>query len=152
MIDMDDLIGDEDFFQPMTVWRRRIAYDGNGSPEWVPILVAPAPSGSIQSGANPELLRQQDMASTANMITIYTGFRLLCEGDTDGAIIGPEAIAETDDYGNQITPNCPTQFKADIVMYHGSPYEVFLVNDWTDYGDGFVAAIARMVSSAQARL
>ena len=32
MIDLDDLIDDDDFFQPMTVWRRQKTYDANGLP------------------------------------------------------------------------------------------------------------------------
>ena len=44
------------------------------------------------------------------------------------------------------------QAKSDIVMYKGTPFEVFLVNDWTDYGNGFVCAIARQISSGQAGL
>ena len=148
MIDMDDLVGDPDFFQPMTVYRREIVYT-NGKPSWTPIVWSPSPSASIQSGANPELLREQDRATTANMITVYTDFRLVCEGDTWGGTTDPEAVAETDAFGNEILPNA-TQFKPDIVFYKGTPYEVFLVNDWTDYGAGFVTAIARQVSSASA--
>lgn len=152
MIDMDDLLGDPDFFQPMTVYRRAVSYGTDGVPTWMPTLIDPTPSASIQSGANPELLRQTDLATTANLITIYTDFRLASEGDTSGYVQNPEATATTDSYGNQILPAGISHLKADIVMYKGSPYEVFLVNDWTDYGAGFVAAIARMVSSAQAGL
>lgn len=151
MIDMDDLVGDPDFFQPMTVYRRVVTMPA-GLPVWTPTLVVPSPSASIQSGANPELLREADRATTGNLITIYTDFRLATEGDTSGYTQNPEAIATTDRWGNQSLPDGVTQTKADIVMYKGTPYEVFLVNDWTDYGAGFVCAIARQISSGQAGL
>ena len=151
MIDMDDLVGDPDFFQPMTVYRRLISYSA-GQPVWTPTLIAPTPNASIQSGANPELLREADRATTANLITIYTDFRLACEGDTSGYVQNPEAIAATDRWGNQVLPAGAEQAKSDIVMYKGTPFEVFLVNDWTDYGNGFGCAIARQISSGQAGL
>ena len=149
MIDMDDLVGDPDFFKPVSVYRRVVSYV-DGQPVWTPTLVAPSPSASIQSGANPELLREADRATTANLITIYTDFRLAAEGDTSGYTQNPEATATVDRWGNQVLPVGAEQTKADIVMYHGTPFEVFLVNDWTDYGAGFVCAIARQISSGQA--
>lgn len=152
MIDMDDLLGDDDFFQEMTVYRRQIGYAGNGAPQWTPELISPAPSASIQSGANPETVRDQNLATTAGLITIYTDFRLMSEGDTVGLTQNPEATATTDAYGNPILPPGVVQFKPDIVVYHGDPYEVFLVQDWTDYGAGFIQALARKVSSAQTAL
>lgn len=149
---MDDLIGDDDFFQPMAVYRRAIQIGKDGKEATTPNQIVPSPSGSIQSGANPELLRLPDMATSANMITIYTDFRLLCEGDTFGYRQNPEALAQTDAFGNQITPFGSGKVKADIVVYHGTPFEVFLVQDWTDYGAGFIAAVARQISSAQAAI
>ncbi len=152
MIDMDDLVGDLDFFQPMTVYRRQISYASSGAPQWTPVPVTPTPAASIQSGANPETVRDQNLSTTAGLITIYTGFRLMSEGDTTGLTQSPEGIAATDAFGNPILPPDVAQFKPDIVMYGGDPYEVFLVQDWTAYGNGFIQALARKVSSAQTAL
>lgn len=152
MIDMDDLVGDDDFFQAMTVYRRAVSYNGSGAPVWTPVLIAPSPLASIQSGANPETVRDQNLATTANMITVYTDFRLMSEGDTFGLTQNPEATATTDAFGNQILPYGVMTYKPDIIMYHGDPFEVFLVQDWTDYGAGFIQALARKISSAQSGL
>lgn len=152
MIDLDDLIDDDDFFQTMTVWRRQKTYDANGLPVDNFSFIQPQPSGSIQSGANPELLRQADMATTADCVTVYSAFRLFSEGDTFGNPPRPDGLAQTDDLGNPITPSGATEYRPDVVMYKGNPYEVFLVNDWTDYGAGFVAAIAKRITTAAAQL
>ncbi|MBY0393094.1 MAG: hypothetical protein K2Q27_07500 [Novosphingobium sp.] len=150
MIDMDDLIGDDDFFQPMTIWRRRITYDTNGSEVVVPTVIIPNPLGSIQSGANPEMLRQANLTTAEDLITIYTAFRLYREGefisDTPPPIIGPVAA---DVYGNAIEPSDLERYKADTVVFQGDVYQVFLVQDWTAYGAGFVEALARKVSRGQ---
>lgn len=152
MIDMDDLLGDSDFFQPMDVWRRAITFDNNGNPVDSGSWVAPRPLASLQSGANPELARLVDMTSTSNLITIYTSFSLYSEGDTLGAGEDPQGTVATDSYGNPILPPGFQQFRSDTVMYHGDPYQVFLVQDWTDYGSGFVAALARKITMGQASI
>ncbi|WP_298165107.1 hypothetical protein [Novosphingobium sp.] len=150
MIDMDELVGDDDFFQPMTVWRRQITYDSNGSEVLVPTLISPAPLGSIQSGANPEMLRQANLTTVEDLITIYTAFRLYREGDFTSATgplpVGPVA---TDSYGNAILPDDLERFKSDTVVFQGDVYQVFLVQDWTTYGAGFVEALARKVNRGQ---
>lgn len=149
MIDMDELVGDDDFFQPMTVWRRPITYDTNGAEVIAPTLISPAPLGSIQSGANPEMLRQANLTTVEDLITIYTAFRLYREGEFTSAtppIIGPIA---TDTYGNAIEPSDLQRYKADTVVFQGDVYQVFLVQDWTAYGAGFVGALARKVSRGQ---
>ena len=150
MLDMDDLIGDPDFFQPMTIWRRQITYGGNGVETAAPALINPAPLGSIQSGANPEMLRQADLTSVENLITIYTDCRLYAEGASTSATPPlPFGPVQTDLYGNAVIPTDLVQFKSDIVVFLGDVYEVFLVQDWTTYGAGFIAALARKVSRGQ---
>lgn len=150
MIDMDDLVGDEDFFQPMTIWRRRVTHDTGGKEVVVPVVIIPNPLGSIQSGANPEMLRQANLTTAEDLITIYTAFRLYREGEctssTPPPVIGPAA---TDAYGNVIEPNDLQRYKADTVVFQGDVYQVFLVQDWTAYGAGFVEALARKVSRGQ---
>lgn len=150
MLDMDDLIGDDDFFQPMTIWRRQITYAGNGVETTAPSLITPSPLGSIQSGANPEMLRLADMTSVENLITIYTDFRLYTEGTSSSATPPlPFGPVQTDIYGNAVIPTDMVQFKSDIVVFLGDIYEVFLTQDWTTYGEGFVEALARKVSRGQ---
>ena len=68
MIDVDDLVEDPDFAQPMTVYRRKYTTGAN----YIIGLVTPNPWGSIQSGANPELVRGSDFAVAGNLITIHT--------------------------------------------------------------------------------
>lgn len=150
MIDMDELIGDDDFFQPLTIWRRLITHDTDGKEVIVPTLISPAPLGSIQSGANPEMLRQANLTTVEDLITIYTAFRFYREGEftsTTGPLpFGPVA---TDTYGNAIEPTDLDRFKADTVVFQGDVFQVFLVQDWTTYGAGFVAALAHRVSRGQ---
>lgn len=153
MIDIDDLMGDPDFGGVMTVYRRQRITGSNGIATATPVPIDPAPWASIQSGANAELLRQSDYATAANVITVYTEFRLMESGSASGLDnLGPEGKATVDDYGNQILPPSATAFMADIVMYHGDPYEVFLVQDWSDYGQGFIEALCRKVTASEAAL
>lgn len=150
MIDMDDLLGDDDFFQPMTIWRRRITYDTNGAEVIVPTVIIPSPLGSIQSGANPEMLRQANLTTVEDLITIYTAFRLYREGEfTSATPPSPIAPVATDAYGNAVLPSDLVRYKADAVVFQGDVYQVFLVQDWTAYGAGFVEALARKVSRGQ---
>lgn len=150
MIDMDELVGDDDFFQPMTIWRRQITYDTNGAEIIVPTLISPAPLGSIQSGANPEMLRQANLTTVEDLITIYTAFRFYREGEfTSGTGPLPFGPVATDTYGNAIEPTDLERFKSDTVVFQGDVYQVFLVQDWTTYGAGFVEALARKVSRGQ---
>lgn len=152
MIDMDDLIGDSDFFQGIVVYRRPQTIGSNGLVSGAPVAIDPSPTGSVQSGANPDLLRTMDYAVTADVITVYTDFQLLQSGTTFGVAQNPTATATTDAYGNQILPDGAEAYQADIVFWHGDPYEVILVQDWSDYGAGFVEAVCAKISSAQAGL
>lgn len=150
MIDMDDIIGDDDFFQPMTIWRRQITYDVNGIEVTVPTQISPSPLGSIQSGANPEMLRQADLTTAEDIITIYTSFRLYREGEATSVTPPlPFGSIATDLYGNAVLPGDLTQFKSDTIVFQGDVYQVFLVQDWTSYGAGFIEALARKVSRGQ---
>lgn len=148
MIDVDDIVEDPDFAQPMVVYRRKYTI----GPAYIIGLVKDAPWGSIQSGANKDLVRQSDLATTDQLITIYSKFRFLPEGATYNVNQAPEAKAVTDAYGNQILGSDVLKFKADIVMWHGDPYEVFMVQDWSDYGTGFTNVICRKISMGEAAI
>lgn len=152
MIDMDDLMGDPDFFQEIIVYRRQQNISDGGVVFGDPVQILPSPFGSIQSGANPELLRGTDYAVSSDMITVYTDFLLLESGTTSGQRQNATGTASTDAYGNQILPLGAGAFQADIVFWHGDPYEVFQVQDWADYGAGWIEAVCVKVSSAQAGL
>lgn len=152
MIDLDDLIGDDMFFEPMTVWRRQVVYDANGKPSDLFAFVDPQPFGSVQSGANPDLVRGTDYATSAALITVYTAFRLYREGDMTGTAPTPDGQVPTDSYGNALIAAGAGEYRADVIMFHGDPYEVFLVNDWTDYGTGFVQAVAHKITASSAAL
>ena len=92
------------------------------------------------------------MATSADLITVYTAFSLFCEGDATNAPQNPQGAVQTDGFGNAITPARAVEYRADVIMHHGMPYEVFLVNDWTDYGAGFIAALARRITAVAAQL
>ena len=148
MIDVDDIIEDPDFAQPMTVYRRQYT---SGASYTVGVM-SPNPWGAIQSGINKDLLRTSDYATTDKFITVYTKFPFLAEGSTFNVNQAPEAKAVTDIYGNQIVQAGSVKFKADIVFWHGDPYEVFAIQDWTDYGTGYVAVACRKISMSETGL
>ena len=148
MIDVDDLVEDPDFAQPMTIYRRQYMIGAN----YTVGVIQPEPWGAIQSGINKDLVRQSDYSSTDKFITVYTKFRFLPEGATFNVNQAPEAKAVTDIYGNQILPNGAVKYKADIVFWHGDPYEVFSIQDWTDYGAGFVSVACRKISMSETGL
>lgn len=148
MIDVDDLVEDPDFAQALTVYRRKYTVGA----AYVTGLVTPNPWGAVQSGANADLIRMSDMAITDKYITVYSKFRFLAEGSTFNVNTGVEAKAITDIYGNQILPADALKFKADIIYWHGDPYEVFSIQDWTDYGTGFTSVTCRKISMGEAGL
>lgn len=153
MFGMDELMGDRDFFMPMQVWRRTITYDPVGNAVDTGSFISPAPYGCIQSGANPEVLRQADMAVAENLISIVTSFRLTGDGDktNEGA---PQVVAQpaADLYGNIAVATGRIEYRADVILWRGDPFEIVLVQDWTHAGNGFVEAVARKVSRGQAAL
>jgi len=148
MIDVDDIVSDPDFAEPIQVFRRQYtnggAYDINA--------ISPQPWAAVQSGVNKDLLRATDYAMTDKFITVYSQFNLYPEGATFNQDQSPEAMAETDAYGNQIFSSNPMKYKADIVFWHGDPYEVFSLQDWTDYGTGYVCAVCRKITMGEAGL
>ena len=144
MIDIDDIIEDPDFAQPITIYRRQY-----GAPLG---LITPQPWGSIQSGANKDLVRGSDFSVTDKFITVYARFRFLPEGATFNLNSAPLGLAVTDAYGNQVLPSDYVRFMADVVFWHGDPYEVFSLQDWTDYGVGYVAVVCRKITMGEAGL
>lgn len=146
MIDLSDLCDDPDFAQPLMIVRRVETVGSNGVATGTPTTVSPAPMGSVQSGANPDLLRGTDLATADNLITVYTKFRLRMEGSTTNY------SGSTDAYGNPVPGVGSQTFQADIVYYNGDPYQVIALQDWAAYGAGFVAAICKQVNSGQAAL
>lgn len=151
MIDLSDLCDDPDFGQPLSIVRRleMVGYDGVTRSQSAPIT--PAPYGSIQSGANPTLLRTSDMATVGKIITVYTKFRLREEGSAAGYATNADGSYQRDAYGNPIPgPGGLTVTQADVVYYLGDPYQVLQVQDWTGFGAGFVEAICSQVNMGQA--
>jgi hypothetical protein len=144
MIDVDDIVEDPDFAQAMTIYRRQ--YDA-------PLgIINPKPWGSIQSGANKDLIRGSDFSSTDKLITVYSRFRFLPEGATFNLNSAPIGTAITDAFGNQILPTGYARFKADIVFWHGDPYEVFSIQDWSDYGQGYTAVVCNKITMGETGL
>jgi hypothetical protein len=143
MIDLSAMLSDSDFCEPLAIYNRAQTIGENGVATSTSTPVSPAPYGSVQSGANPELIRGTDYATAGNLITVYTKQRLRAAD-----MATQVSQTSTDAFGNPLP--LPAGNMADVIVYRGNTYEVMQLQDWTAYGAGFVSAICRQVTSDQA--
>lgn len=121
-LDVSELMTDPDFVDVLVVYRRLARTNIHGRIDKEEIKIVPNPIGSIQPGANPDMIRGTDVSMADDLITIFTNFRL--QGITTRTI-------------------------PDIVVYNGARYVVKLVNDWSAWGAGWVMAIASSEDSTE---
>lgn len=121
MLDVSDLMSDPDFCEELTIYRRTAARV-NGRKSVTEAMVTPKPFGSMQPGANPDILRTMDYQTNEGVITVYTNYPLR----------------------EQTTAGPP-----DILVFRGSRFEVDKVNDWGAWGAGWVQAICTSVQATE---
>ena len=117
-LDVSDVLLDPDFATTFTVTRSAAAAGADGNN----VVTPSAPisvTGVVEPANSNDLRRLPDAESLTGTIAIYTPFAL-----------------------NVLSANTT----ADIVTWNGRQYTVIDVEDWSQFGAGYVRALARMLS------
>lgn len=121
-LDVSDVLSDPDFATTFDVLRSTITtVKGRGvstTQTFAGVIGVVTPAGSN------DLKRMPEAARMSGAITIHTTFRLTSSG------LQPDG----------------TTADADIVSWQGRQWSVLSVDDWTQFGAGFVRAAATMLS------
>lgn len=115
LIDVSELLTDPDFVDDITVLRSVRSVNDVGRAVDTP--GAYYTYGCVQPAKEVQLLQIPDLERAGSYISVVTPFRLL-------------ALTET---------TAPDQ-----VVWNGKYYQVSVVRDWTNYGEGFVEAICQL--------
>lgn len=117
LIDVSELLTDPDFVDPFTI-ARRTQVMVNGRATFTTAVTDG--SGSVQINAPEVLDRFPDAGRPDHWIRIYTLTRLIAQDETAGT------------YG-------------DVITWRSRTYQVKAVDDWGNYGVGYVKALARLI-------
>lgn len=117
LIDVTELLSDPDFADTFT-YARRVQVMVNGRATFAES--GGDVVGSVQINAPEVLERFPDAGRPDQWIRIYTTTRLIAQDDAAAT------------YG-------------DVITWRGRTYQVKAVDDWGNYGVGYVKALARMV-------
>lgn len=121
LIDVSELLSDSDFVDDITVLRPTRSVNNVGRTVDVP--GAYYTYGCVQPAREAQLVQIPEMERIGSFISILTPFRLRALTDTTAP---------------------------DQVMWDGQYYQVRIVRDWTNYGEGFVEAVCELTGTVQA--
>ncbi len=116
-LDVSDVLDDPLFRTDFSVKRSVATVGANGRPAFVE-TVTPT-TGVVTSEAGQNLSRTSDARNAVGRIMIHTKFYLYSGED------GTEP---------------------DIILWHGREWTIIVVNDYSEYGLGFVSAVAEIRS------
>lgn len=120
-IDVTDILVDIDIADSQfTVIRRQEVVNNFGETTLVTTTYPPTlpqPIGAIYPTGDNKLQRKEDFTSQSDTITVVTQFRLRGASKSGG-----------------------NKFQPDIVVWNGNNYVVSNVNEFTQYGAGFIEA------------
>jgi len=122
LLDVNDAFGPE-MMDPLVIDRRLQAVGANGRVVITTTRIDPKPLGVIVPkdsviGGN-FILREPDEQHRGAALVVFTTFRL-----QGVAAIDEEAV----------------QFQPDVLWFNGDPYVVGLINDFSQWGRGFIQA------------
>lgn len=119
VLDVTEILGDPDFAQQIMVRRGVLTEDdnGRGSMSYPPDV---STSAVVVPASGYDLMRLPDAERNEEHIRVYTQF--------------PLSIGQG-----------PSQ-TADLIIFHGKQYVVTQLDDYTDFGAGFVSALCAMRS------
>lgn len=117
LIDVTDVLSDPDFVDDFTVIRSTRTVDQHGHAIDLPGQFYTF--GSIQPTNGNTLMLLPEAERVGSFITIYTMFPLISLSDTTAP---------------------------DRIIWHNKTYQVKMLNDWTDYGQGWVRAICELIN------
>jgi hypothetical protein len=117
IIDVSDLLLDGDLTDTFTVIRRLQSVNENGETSVVTSTLNNV-LGIVSPTANNELVVQDALQTQGKTLNVVTKFRLRgATQDTTGA-----------------------QYQPDLIVWNLDTYEIKLLQDFSNYGDGFVSA------------
>lgn len=121
-IDVSELMTDPDFAGRYPVRRSTsvVGEDGRARAQIADLDFV----GSVQPASSSALKRLPDGAVLSGAIMVFTKF-ILTEGSIDNAL------------------------DADVVMFKGLPYTVMAVDDWSEWGQGFVRAVCTLSANVR---
>lgn len=127
LIDFTDLFFDPDIAgQSFCVIRRQQTINAHG--EGVDTETRFYPVGQISPTGDNSLVREDAFQAQMDTIMVLTTFRL-------------RAVArEVSNPGNLPVQPVPVTYQPDIVLFNGSHYVVQTLNEFTQFGGGFVQA------------
>lgn len=117
LVDVTEVLSDPDLVEDFAVIRSTRTVDQHGRTVDVPGQFYTF--GSIQPTSGHTLMILPEAERVGSFITVVTMFPLI-------------ALS-------------PTQ-APDRIIWHNKAYQVKLLNDWTDYGQGFVSAVCELVA------
>ena len=116
LVDVTELLSDPDFVEDFTVIRSTRTMDQHGRVVDLPGQYSTY--GSIQPTSGSTLMILPEAERVGAFITVVTMFPLIALSDTTAP---------------------------DRIIWHNKTYQVKLLNDWTDYGQGFVSAVCELI-------
>lgn len=118
LLDVSELLSDPDFADTITVTRRTETRGNDGL-----AVISNQTFQDIDAVVTPakgtDLAQLPDLSRTEGVVLVYTTFRLT---------------------------NGQASTKADIVTWNGATYIVLNVNDYSQFGDGYIKALCQLNS------
>ena len=124
LLDVTDTLTDPDFATTFSVFRQATIAGSNGETQ-LTSSTSPNVVGVVTPANSNDLKRMAEVERLTGAIAIHTTFLLVAGGlQADGE----------------------TTLTADVVIWRGRQYTIFAVDDWSQFGAGFVRATATMLS------
>jgi hypothetical protein len=120
-IDVSFVLDDPQFADQFQVLRNQQIVDQHGRTQ-VAGSASPVITGVVQPGSGATLRLLPDLANVAAALEIWTRFRLQTASDTT---------------------------EADVVVWKNRSYRVVALQDFTNYGGGYVHAVCEMIEVKQ---
>lgn len=119
LIDVNELLDDPDFCDPLSYDRRTQVVGTNGRASFTTVAGTPI-VGSVQPGGDDVLTRVPNAANPAQWIRVYTAAILIPHDEAAGV------------YG-------------DVLNWNGRRYQVRTSDDWSPYGAGYSKVFAEQI-------
>lgn len=126
MLDMSAALTDPFLVDSFSVVRRQETVNNSGISTVTPATTTPV-YGIVYPSDENDLRRLPDSDIFAKAITVITKFALRGESETEG-----------------------TSFKPDLVVWNGDNFLVRLVDDYSNYGSGYIQAVCTSIDLVDA--
>lgn len=117
LVDVTELLSDPDFVEDFTVVRSTRTMDQHGRVVDLPGQFSTY--GSVQPTSGSTLMLLPEAERIGGFITVVTMFPLIALSDSTAP---------------------------DRIIWHNKTYQVKMLNDWSEYGQGFVQAVCELIN------